>query len=64
MKNTRVLQSNILVVDPDIEDLNVSLDGDLRYVGDEAELSSYVQVDYKNLIIHIKLLMKAQMKIF
>ena len=48
MKNTRVLQkATILVVDPDIEDLNVSLDGDLRYVGDEAELSSYVQVDYK-----------------
>ena len=48
MKNSRVLQkATILVVDPDIEDLNVSLDGDLRYVGDEAELSSYVQVDYK-----------------
>lgn len=48
MKNSRVLQkATILVVDPDIEDLNVSLEGDLRYVGDEAELSSSVQVDYK-----------------
>ena len=43
-----VLQKvTILVVDPEVEDLNVCLDGDLKYVGDKAELSSSVQVDYK-----------------
>ena len=48
MKNSRVLQKvTILVVDPEVEDLNVCLDGDLKYVGDKAELSSSVQVDYK-----------------
>ena len=34
-------------MDPEVEDLNVCLDGDLKYVGDKAELSSSVQVDYK-----------------
>ena len=48
MKNSRVLQKvTILVVDPEVEDLNVCLDGDLKYVGDKAELISSVQVDYK-----------------
>ena len=48
MKNSRVLQKvTILVVDPEVKDLNVCLDGDLKYVGDKAELSSSVQVDYK-----------------
>lgn len=48
MKNSRVLKKvTILVVDPTIEDLNVSLEGDLKYVGDSAKFSSYVEVDYK-----------------
>ena len=48
MKNSRVLQKvTILVVDPDIEELTVDLDGNLKYVGDEANLNSSVQVDYK-----------------
>ena len=48
MKNSRVLKKvTILVVDPNIEDLNVSLEGDLKYVGDSAEFNSYVEVDYK-----------------
>lgn len=34
-------------MDPEVKDLNVCLDGDLKYVGDKAELSSSVQVDYK-----------------
>lgn len=48
MQNSRVLQKvTIRVVDPLIEDLNVSVDGKLKYVGDEAEISSSVEVDYK-----------------
>ncbi|UEL48389.1 Ig-like domain-containing protein [Terrisporobacter hibernicus] len=48
MQNSRVLQkATIRVVDPSIEDLNVSVDGTLKYVGDEAEISSSVEVDYK-----------------
>lgn len=48
MKNSRVLQKvTIRVVDPTIEDLNVSVEGSLKYVGDEAEISSSVEVDYK-----------------
>lgn len=48
MKNSRVLQkATIRVVDPSIEDLNVSVEGKLKYVGDEAEISSFVEVDYK-----------------
>ena len=48
MQNSRVLQKvTIRVVDPSIEDLNVSVDGTLKYVGDEAEISSSVEVDYK-----------------
>lgn len=48
MKNSRVLKKvTILVVDPTIEDLNVSLEGNLTYVGDRAEFNSYVEVDYK-----------------
>lgn len=48
MKNSRVLQKvTIRVVDPSIEDLNVSIEGNLKYVGDEAEISSSVEVDYK-----------------
>lgn len=48
VKNSRVLQkATIRVVDPSIKDLNVSVEGDLRYVGDEAEISASVEVDYK-----------------
>ena len=48
MQNSRVLQKvTIRVVDPSIEDLNVSVDGTLKYVGDQAEISSSVEVDYK-----------------
>ena len=48
MKNSRVLQKvTIRVVDPSIEDLNVSVEGSLKYVGDEAEINSSVEVDYK-----------------
>ena len=48
MKNSRVLQKvTILVVDPDIEELSINLDGDLKYVGDKANLNSTVEVDYK-----------------
>lgn len=48
MQNSRVLQKvTIRVVDPSIEDLNVSVDGTLKYVGDKAEISSSVEVDYK-----------------
>ncbi|WP_434799017.1 hypothetical protein [Terrisporobacter vanillatitrophus] len=48
MQNSRVLQKvTIRVVDPLIEDLNVSVDGKLKYVGDEAEITSSVEVDYK-----------------
>lgn len=48
MKNSRVLQKvTIRVVDPLIEDLNVSVEGKLKYVGDEAHINSYVEVDYK-----------------
>lgn len=48
MQNSRVLQKvTIRVVDPSIEDLNVLVDGTLKYVGDEAEISSSVEVDYK-----------------
>lgn len=48
MKNSRVLQKvTIRVVDPSIEDLNVSVEGRLKYVGDEAEINSSVEVDYK-----------------
>lgn len=48
MQNTRVLQKvTIRVVDPEIEGLNVSVEGKLKYVGDEASISSFVEVDYK-----------------
>lgn len=48
MKNSRVLQKvTIRVVDPSIEDLNLSVEGELKYVGDEAEINSSVEVDYK-----------------
>lgn len=48
MKNSRVLQKvTVLVVNPVVEDLNVALDGSLNYVGDKAEFSSDVEVDYK-----------------
>ena len=48
MKNSRVLQKvTIRVVDPSVEDLNVSVEGKLKYVGDEAEINSSVEVDYK-----------------
>lgn len=48
MKNSRVLQKvTIRVVDPSIEDLNISVEGKLKYVGDEAEINSSVEVDYK-----------------
>ncbi|MEG1410230.1 MAG: Ig-like domain-containing protein [Terrisporobacter sp.] len=48
MKNSRVLQkATILVVDPTVESLNVTLDGNLKYVGDKGEFSSTVEVDYK-----------------
>ncbi|WP_297132324.1 Ig-like domain-containing protein [Terrisporobacter sp.] len=47
MKNSRVLQkATILVVDPTVESLNVSIDGNLKYVGDTAQLSGSVEVDY------------------
>lgn len=47
MKNSRVLQkATILVVDPTVESLNVSIDGNLKYVGDTAKLSGSVEVDY------------------
>ena len=48
MKNSRVLQKvTILVVDPEVQNLNVALDGELKYVGDKGEFSSTVEVDYK-----------------
>lgn len=48
MKNSRVLQkATILVVDPVVESLNISLNGSLKYVGDKGEFSSSVEVDYK-----------------
>lgn len=47
MKNSRVLQkATILVVDPTVESLDVSIDGNLKYVGDTAQLSGSVEVDY------------------
>lgn len=48
MKNSRVLQKvTILVVDPEVESLNISLNKNLKYVGDEAQISSFVEVDYE-----------------
>ena len=48
MKNSRVLKKvTIRVVDPLIEDLNISVEGRLQYVGDKGEINSYVEVDYK-----------------
>lgn len=48
IKNSRVLQKvTIRVVDPLVEDLNISVEGRLKYVGDEAEITSSVEVDYK-----------------
>lgn len=47
VKNSRVLKkATVLVVDPQVESLNLDVSRDLVFVGDSAELSSSVEVDY------------------
>lgn len=47
MKDSRILKKiNIKVVNPKVEDLNVTLDHELKYVGESAKINSEVQVDY------------------
>ncbi|WP_286317213.1 hypothetical protein [Romboutsia ilealis] len=47
MKNSRVLKKiNIKVVDINVENLIVTLDNDIKYVGESAKINSEVEVDY------------------
>lgn len=47
MKNSRVLKKiNIKVVDINVESLIVTLDNDIKYVGESAKINSEVEVDY------------------
>lgn len=47
MKNTRILKkADIKVVDPQVTDLKVDIDNNLKYVGDKATISSVIEVDY------------------
>ena len=48
VKNSRVLKkATVLVVDPQVESLDLNVDGNLVFVGDSAEIGSNVEVDYK-----------------
>ena len=48
VKNSRVLKkATVLVVDPQVESLDLNVDGNLMFVGDSAEIVSNVEVDYK-----------------
>lgn len=48
MKNSRVIKKiNIKVVNPKVEDLTVTLDHQLKYVGESAKINSEIQVDYE-----------------
>lgn len=48
VKNSRVIKkATVLVVDPQIEKLDLNIDGDLEFVGDDANVDSTVEVDYK-----------------
>lgn len=47
VKNNRVLKKfNILVVDPKVIDLNTTIDGTLKYVGDISVINNSVEVDF------------------
>lgn len=47
VKNNKILKKfNILVVDPKIIDLNTEINGRLKYVGDDAIIKNYVEVDF------------------
>lgn len=47
MKNSRVLRKiNIKVIDPNVQYVEAKLDNNLEYVGDIAQISSTVEVDY------------------
>ncbi len=47
MKNSRVLRkTNIKVIDPNVQDVEAKLDNKLEYVGDTAQISAIVEVDY------------------
>ncbi|WP_195251504.1 Ig-like domain-containing protein [Romboutsia sp. 1001713B170207_170306_H8] len=48
VKDSRVLKkATVLVVDPQVENLNLQVDGSLVFVGDSAKINSSVEVDYK-----------------
>lgn len=47
MKNSRVLKKiNIKVVNPKVESLRATLDNELKYVGESANIISVIEVDY------------------
>lgn len=47
MKDSRVLKKiNIKVVNPQVESLTVTLDNNIKYVGESAKINSEVEVDY------------------
>ena len=47
MKNSRILKKiNIKVVNPKVESLIATLDNDIKYVGESAQINSEVEVDY------------------
>lgn len=47
VKNNRILKKfNILVVDPKVVDLNTTIDGTLKYVGDVSVINNSVEVDF------------------
>lgn len=47
VKNNKILKKfNILVVDPKVIDLNTEINGRLKYVGDDATIKNYVEVDF------------------
>ena len=47
MKNSRVLKkATIKVVDPEVESLDMEINGDLKHVGDSATIESTIEVDY------------------
>ncbi len=47
VKNNRILKKfNILVVDPKVVDLNTTIDGTLKYVGDVSAINNSVEVDF------------------
>lgn len=48
IRKSKIIQrATVLVVDPTVENLNVTLNGSLKYVGDKGEYSATVEVDYK-----------------